>query len=83
MSAYKDLSQEEKDQFALCIKAIRADKKVGQGTCTFIDETFDDEELAELFLDVDNNFKMPTPAKAVREARSYEKLMKEQESNCQ
>lgn len=35
------------------VKAIRADKIVGCGTCTTIDEAYDDDELIELL--VENN----------------------------
>lgn len=32
---------------AICVKAIRNDKIVGRGTCSYIDETYEDSELVE------------------------------------
>jgi hypothetical protein len=40
-----DKAQEEQEW----VQAVRGDAKVGRGTCTSIDECFDDEELIERF----------------------------------
>ena len=52
------------------IAAIREDAMVGYGTCTHIDETFSNEELAR-WLDDD---KVTTARGAVEWARDYERL---------
>ena len=55
------------------VVAVRADSKVGVGTCTFVSECFTDDELVA-FLD---DFEATTPAKAVREMRAHESLMRD------
>jgi len=39
--------------FAAMVKAVRADKKVGRGTCTEIDECYTDDELIQMFKEGD------------------------------
>jgi len=51
------------------VKAIREDKMVGRGTCTYIDETFEDSELLE-WLD---GAEVPGWPEAVEWARDYER----------
>jgi hypothetical protein len=60
------------------VKAIRADEKVGRGTCAMIDECYTDEELIRE-LDEDG---ATTPDAAVKWARWAEGLWREQEQNC-
>lgn len=52
------------------VKAIREDKMVGRGTCTYIDEAFEDSELLE-WLD---EAEVPGMQEAVEWARDYERL---------
>jgi len=52
------------------VAAIREDTMVGYGTCTYIDETFSDTELA-IWLD---EASATTPKDAVEWARGYEEL---------
>lgn len=52
------------------VKAIRADKAVGKGSCSSIDECWDDSELRDALME-DN---ITEPAKAVEWARSQEGL---------
>ena len=59
------------------IKAIRDDALVGRGTCTTIDETFSDKELA-IWLD---EASATTPKEAVKWARDFEELKLEQALN--
>ena len=64
------------------IDKIRADKKVGKGTCSSIDECSTDVELLYQIAPVIENTLKPdlgkldtmTPAAAVKEARRLEKL---------
>ena len=60
------------------IAAVRADKKVGKGTCSSIDECYEDEELKQEFIR-DN---ITTPEGAVKWAREAEGLFLEQALNC-
>ena len=52
------------------VKAIREDKMVGRGTCTYTDEAFSDEQLT-YWLDADG---VHTTNGAVEWARDYERL---------
>ena len=56
------------------VKAIREDKMVGRGTCTYIDEVFEDSELVD-WLD---EAEVPGMQEAVEWARDYERLKIEQ-----
>ena len=57
------------------IAAVRADVKVGRGTCSVIDECYTDAELAEAFL----NEGIDTVQNAVEWARDVERLFRERE----
>ena len=57
------------------IAAVRADVKVGRGTCSVIDECYTDAELAEAFL----NEGIDTVQNAVEWARDIERLFRERE----
>jgi hypothetical protein len=59
------------------VAAIREDAMIGYGTCTYIDETFSDKELA-VWLDEVN---ATTPKEAVVWARDFEELKLEQALN--
>jgi hypothetical protein len=59
------------------IIAIRCDCLVGRGTCTWIDETFSDEDLAKVIADED----ITTENAAVTWARDYEQAQLEQALN--
>ena len=59
------------------LKAIRNDGLVGRGTCSSIDECYDDIELIQ---QLDDN-KLHTPAAAVKWARESEGLWVEQGLN--
>lgn len=64
------------------VKAVRADKVVGEGTCSWIDEAHTDYELLELVaLDVDDNLltKIPTVKQAVEIAIDTHNLLNERE----
>lgn len=59
------------------IAAVRADKLVGRGTCSSLDECFEDDELpAHLGLT-----QATTPAEAVKAARDSEELYLENGTN--
>jgi len=58
------------DLETVMIAAVRADGEVGRGTCSSIDECFDNDELLELLRRRQAN----DPAGAVRVAREHEKL---------
>jgi hypothetical protein len=60
------------------IKAVRADSKVGIGSCTSIDECYEDHELAEMLREAGAT----TPAEAIKVARETEGLHLEQGLNC-
>tara|TARA_B100000949_G_C14105593_1_gene376070 strand:+ start:413 stop:634 length:222 start_codon:yes stop_codon:yes gene_type:complete len=57
--------------------AVRADKKVGRGSCSYIDETMDEGELLEELERVGAK----TPAAAVKHMRWLEALWAEQEDD--
>lgn len=57
------------------VDAVRADSKVGVGTCSVVDECLTDKELIA-YLD---EMRVQTPAGAVREMRKFERLKREQE----
>ena len=57
------------------IAAVRADQKVGRGSCSVIDECYTDAELAEAFL----NEGIDTVQNAVEWARDVERLFRERE----
>jgi len=59
------------------VKAIRNDALVGRGTCSSIDECYDDSELAQQL----DDYSIHTPAAAVKWARESEGLWLEQGLN--
>jgi len=61
------------------VVAVRADRKVGRGTCSYIDETMTDAELLEQVERVGAK----TPTAAVREMRALDALLKEHERELQ
>jgi hypothetical protein len=63
--------------------AIRNDSRVGLGSCTYIDESFDANELIESF-DDEASYGDPvdTPEKAVAWARDFQKLKLCQATNA-
>ena len=61
------------------INAIRTDSKVGAGSCSSIDECWDDEDLKYLIADAGAQ----TPAQAVKVARKYEALRNDAIAGCQ
>jgi len=60
------------------VKAIREDKLVGAGSCTSIDECFDDHEIAEEL----QREGITTVEGAIKWARDREGLWLEQGLNC-
>lgn len=58
------------------IKAVRKDRLVGKGSCSSIDECYEDEELWEVIREA------KSPQEAVRLAREAEGIFLEQEANC-
>jgi hypothetical protein len=63
------------------VAAVRADRLVGNGSeagkVSIVENCFTDEELIE-FLDGEE---ATTPAKAVREMRAYERMMRDHEAD--
>lgn len=57
------------------IAAVRADVKVGRGSCSVIDECYSDRELAEVFTEAG----IDTVKDAVAWARDTENLFRERE----
>lgn len=57
------------------IAAVRADVKVGRGSCSVIDECYSDHELAEVFTEAG----IDTVKDAVTWARNTENLFRERE----
>lgn len=58
------------------IKAVRKDRLVGVGSCSSIDECYEDEELWEVIREA------KSPQEAVKLAREAEGIFLEQEANC-
>lgn len=58
------------------IAAIRADKRVGRGTCSCIDEAYSDDELAEA---ITKSTTVTTVKKAVAWARKVDRMFRERE----
>jgi uncharacterized protein YigE (DUF2233 family) len=61
------------------VVAVRADRKVGRGTCSYVDETMTDAELLEQI----ERDKAKTPTAAVRAMRSLDALLWEHERDLQ
>ena len=61
------------------VVAVRADRKVGRGTCSYVDETMDDAELLEQI----ERGGAKTPTAAVRAMRAFDALLKEHERELQ
>ena len=57
---------------ARMVAAIRKDKLVGRGTCSYADECYDDDELVEVLREE----KITTARKAVSKWRSIEKILR-------
>lgn len=60
------------------VRAIRADKRVGVGSCTYIDETFSDSELVE---DLDMHG-IWSPVASVRWAMDFQEMKLDQGTNA-
>lgn len=58
------------------VAAVRADTKVGRGSCSYIDETMDESELLEEIERVGAK----TPAAAVKAMRALQTLLADQEA---
>ena len=71
-------AEERKDILAEMVAAIRADKLVGKGSCSSIDECMEDSEIANDLVEDG----ITTPADAVKWAREQEGLFLEQGTNC-
>ena len=68
------------------IKAVRADKIVGVGTCSPIDECFGDDELLQFlcYEDFDGGANYScTVKRAIKDTRAYHRRWKERERECQ
>lgn len=55
------------------VKAIRADKIIGSGTCSTIDEAYTDDELIELLVEND----ITTVTQAIKFCRKVEKQIQD------
>lgn len=60
------------------VEAIRADRKVGRGSCSSIDECYSDNNLIEAL----DSSKIKTPTAAVKWARKMERTYLEQGLNA-
>lgn len=63
------------DKTTEMIAAIRADAKVGKGTCSCIDECYSDDELQEAF----SKLNLTTVKKALTWARKTDRMFRERE----
>lgn len=62
----------------LMVAAVRADPKVGRGTCSYVDETLSDDELVEMLREDG----IHSETGALLSAREYESISLEQERNA-
>ena len=60
------------------VKAIREDKRIGRGTCSTIDECYDDSDLIELLDEYDVKY----PIDAVKWAIVHERLWRGKALDC-